>query len=52
MFDLDDFIPCVLIFLWGLVIGVCVGDLIGDPTELPNGCILYEDVIYCEEVTE
>lgn len=47
---MDDFGFCVAAFLvvvfW--FIGLIVGASSVEPTDLPNGCILYEDVIWCE----
>lgn len=43
--------------IFGFIIGYLVSGLIifgaiNTPTELPNGCILYEETIWCKESTE
>ena len=34
----------VIVFIFGM------GAVFGMPNELDNGCIVYEDKIYCEEI--
>ena len=43
----------IISLIAGALVGSLIGQIIATPTELPNGCILYEDAIYCvEEATE
>jgi len=48
---MDEFVFCMLGAWVGFLIGLIVGCSCAEPTELPNDCILHNDVIYCE-VTE
>lgn len=52
MYDCDDFFfPLIVGGVIGIFLGMVIGASGTQPTDLPNGCILYEDAIYCE-VTE
>ena len=48
MFDEMDFLLSLLGGIIATAIGIAVGVTYAEPTELPNGCILHDDVIYCE----
>ena len=48
MFDDGEVIILGIIFITLFTVGLCLGITMAEPTELPNGCILYEDAIYCE----
>ena len=45
----EDLGYIILSVLCGLGWIAFLGATTNDPTELPNGCILYEDKIYCVE---
>ena len=50
---MDDFLIIIASFLCSLGWILFITTALAQPTELPNGCILYEDAIYCvQEVAE
>lgn len=49
---MDEIIVHALVFILACIC-TFVGVVVASPTELPNGCILHDDNIYClEEVSE
>lgn len=38
----------ILYILMGFCLGIILGGMLAAPSEPVNGCILYEDVVYCE----
>lgn len=49
---IGDVIGAVIGAMVGFWLGMLIGVSINETTELPNGCILHNDVIYCEEVAK
>lgn len=48
----DNILFIILGGIAGIYIGIIIGIMCGQPTELPNKCILHNDVIYCEEASK
>lgn len=44
--DVGSIILMMIVAFWAFIFGGAVG-MNFDATELPNGCFLYEDVVYC-----
>lgn len=47
---MDEYIvPCAFLFVVAFVIGLCIGASCEATTELDNGCIVYNNNVYCVE---
>lgn len=45
---MNDTLLNILYIVMGFLLGVVLGTMLPPVSEPVNGCILYEDVVYCE----